>query len=317
MLRPRHNRFTPDRQAGHCESSGSCSSHIPRAHAQTPPPSDLPRTTFAALDLASQSSVRSLVSSWSLGPITSLILNAGISPGGGPKYTSEGVETAFAINHLNHALLFFLLNQRNLLAPDCRIVFVTTALTDPQQPLNRTPPHWTDAKEVAEAKVPEMQNGMVRYSTTKLGGMYFGYALARRVTQAKKGWTVIVYEPGFVPGNGSKLHRGELLRRFKSPVLSADAPGAVHAIFWIIPRLSWLFRRQGITVSTPPESGKAMEEIGMGTTFADAHGKYIMLHTEKPSCEQSYDEAKQEELWRYTVNTLGQDDAEKKAFDTI
>ena len=123
---------------------------------------------------------------------------------------------AFAVNHLNHALLFFLLKEKNLLAQKCRIIFETTATHDPKQPLNQAPPIWRSTEAVAKAA--DAQNSMVgsgvRYSNSKLAVIFFAYALASKLdaTVSDRDWTVIVYEPGFVPGGGSKLGRGRSFR---------------------------------------------------------------------------------------------------------
>ena len=131
---------------------------------------------------------------------------AGVGP---PKYDDNGIEMTFAINFVNQALLFLLLREKGLLADDGRIVFVTTALHDPKQPLNQNAPFWTGAQTVSKGDDEKLAHRMTRYSTAKLGSIFFAYALARKATAAGKNWSVIAYEPGFVPGGGSRLTRGE------------------------------------------------------------------------------------------------------------
>ena len=163
------------------------------------------------LDLSSRKAVQAFVNSWSYGPLSALICNAGMVAGDdSPTFDSNGVELCFAVNHVNQALLFFLLKEKDLLARRCRLVFLTTAQHDPKQPLNQTPPFWPDTETVAKATNKGLSNRGVRYSTAKLGTVFFGYALASKLKKADKEWTVIVYEPGFVPGGGSRLQRGEL-----------------------------------------------------------------------------------------------------------
>lgn len=174
------------------------------------------------LDLSSRTSVQSLVDSWSYGPLTSLIFNAGMVPGGKPRYDSHGVELCFAVNHVNQALLFFLMKEKNVVGNKCRIVFVTSALHDPKQPLNYTPPFWPNAEVVGRATDPKLENPGVRYSTAKLGTILFAYALGKKIMEMQgpgssitKEWSVIAFEPGFVPGGGSRLQRG--MSRASSP----------------------------------------------------------------------------------------------------
>ena len=138
-----------------------------------------------------------------------------MSPASLPSFDANGVEMAFTVNHVNHALLFFLLKEKGLLAPRCRLIFSTTALHDPKQPLNQTPPAWKSTEAVARATDAEnsMLNAGVRYSNSKLGVIFFAYALAAKLVSAgsDKDWSVVVYEPGFVPGGGSRLSRGGFL----------------------------------------------------------------------------------------------------------
>ena len=190
---------------------------------KTAPPELLPfNVRHLGLDLSSRKSVQSLVRTWSYGPLAALICNAGMAPGlDKPTYDSDGVELCFAVNYLNQALLFFLLKEKDLLAHPCRLVFLPTALHDPKQPLNQSPAFWPDTETVARAFVKDLSPRLVRYSTAKLGTIFFAYALdaklqaaaaAAKVAKAPlpdREWTVLAYEPGFIPSGGSRLQRGE------------------------------------------------------------------------------------------------------------
>jgi hypothetical protein len=54
-----------------------------------------------------------------------------------------------------------------------------------------------------------MQPDQVRYPNSKLANTIFSCALASRATASGKQWAVNIFDPGFVPGGGSKLHRSE------------------------------------------------------------------------------------------------------------
>ena len=249
-----------------------------------------------------------------------------MSPGVTTTFDANGIEMAFAVNHLNHALLFFLLKEKNLLAQKCRIIFETTALHDPKQPLNQTPPHWKSTEAVAKAA--DSQNTMlgagVRYSNAKLAVVFFGYALASKLASdgSNKHWTVIVYEPGFVPSGGSRLSRGWCFWQIDDDRLLisyTDQPFYIRFILgYIVPWMFWYFNGQGIVTSTPQISGKALADLASGRTFSDgSSGKYILLDKEWRSSEESYDVAKQEECWRWTVEYLGKDAAQRKRFNAL
>jgi NAD(P)-dependent dehydrogenase (short-subunit alcohol dehydrogenase family) len=133
---------------------------------------------------------------------------AGIAGSSPVKYVDKGVEEVFATNHLGHALLFFLLNSRGLLVPDARIAIVGSSLHNPENK-SRMKPSWTTADAVAHASDPEMQAAGITYPNSKLANTLFAYALTRRASAAGRKWAVNIYDPGFVPGGGSKLHRSE------------------------------------------------------------------------------------------------------------
>jgi len=257
------------------------------------------------LDLTSRASVRSFVSSWDYGPLRSLVLNAGMSPVKAPTFTSDGIEEAFAVNHQNQALLFFLLKEKNALGPDCRIILVGSAMHDPKAPLSPAAPYWTSAELVARAAGDKKNTGDgIRYANSKLAVQFFAYALARRVERSGQNWTVNVFEPGFMPGQGSKLTRGQ--------------PAAIRFIVsHIIPHMLWIFRMFGTVTSSPPVSGKALMHMVTGDDFKDVSGKYILIHSERPSSEDSYDVEKQDDLWDYTVKVLAISEEEKISFETM
>ncbi|ORY26998.1 hypothetical protein BCR39DRAFT_589421 [Naematelia encephala] len=244
---------------------------------RTPPPPPLPSNiVYEQLDLSSQASVRALAAAWSYGPISALVCNAGIvGPAALGQYTSDGVEITVAVNYLNHALLFFLLKDRNLLEPDCRIILTTT-------------------EGFAKRTDPKLSNPLIQYANTKLEMILFAYALVRRIKESGKKWTVIAFEPGFTPGQGSKLGR--------------DSPAAARWVGdHIIPHTLWIFRMFGTVTSSPPVSGRAMAKVVLSDEYNGITGKYILLHEERPSSKDSYDVEKQEDVWNWTINTLAKD----------
>lgn len=87
---------------------------------------------FLPLDLSSLANVRAFAEKYSkqgYPPIKALLLNAGLQKATGISYTEDGYETTFGVNHVGHALLFFLLQSH--LAPDARIVITASGVHDP------------------------------------------------------------------------------------------------------------------------------------------------------------------------------------------
>ncbi|RSH76777.1 uncharacterized protein EHS24_005355 [Apiotrichum porosum] len=104
------------------------------------PPKDLPdNVEFHKFDLSDPESVRSCAEWWPYPPADAFVGCAGI--GGTPKvtYIQDGIEQTFATNHLGHALLIFLLNDRGAFAPNARISFVGSSLHDPENPSSLKP----------------------------------------------------------------------------------------------------------------------------------------------------------------------------------
>lgn len=88
--------------------------------------------TYLPLDLSSLANVRAFADAYSkqgYPPIKALLLNAGLQITTGVSYTTDGFETTFGVNHVGHALLFYLLRPQ--LAPDARIVITASGVHDP------------------------------------------------------------------------------------------------------------------------------------------------------------------------------------------
>jgi NAD(P)-dependent dehydrogenase (short-subunit alcohol dehydrogenase family) len=120
-----------------------------------------------------------------------------------------------------------------------------------------------------------------RYATSKLANVYFTYGLARRLPA---GVTVNAFDPGLMPGTG-------LVREAPAPVRFANTHVGPH----IIPLLR---RVHHPNVHTVRESGDALARLVTDPALADVTGKYFEGQREIPSSDESYDEARAEELWQ-------------------
>ncbi|PQE16388.1 short-chain dehydrogenase protein [Rutstroemia sp. NJR-2017a BVV2] len=265
-------------------------------------------TIFMQLDLADTTNVRSFVEKWIADPskpmIQALVLNAGLQFPAGLVLTPEGVEKTFAIAHVGHALLFFLLCP--YLPPNSRVVLTSSGTHDPAQKSGLPDAEYNTAEDLAHPptdmiKIP----GRKRYSTAKLCNVLFTYALARKLAEhvPDRHVTVNAMDPGLMPGTGLAREGSRIERWLWNSVL---------------PHMIGLLR---ILVTpnthTPAESGAALCRLAVGADVEGITGKYFEGLKEIKSSQDSYNEAKQEDLWKWTTNYLAKDEIEKAKFESL
>jgi len=153
------------------------------------------------LDLASLSNVRSFVQSLTKKldgtMIDILILNAGAQFGTTKHRTSDGFESAFAINHLAHYLLLRLLAPS--LAKNATIVITTSDVHDPKQvPFG---PKELDPEALAHPKDKGgFMPGIRACASSKLCNLLTARAFEVSFDAQNNGVRVIAYNPGLTPG---------------------------------------------------------------------------------------------------------------------
>lgn len=274
---------------------------------------------FLPLDLTSTQNVRIFVQNYGLQlypPISSLLLNAGIQfhRGNSLHYSPDNVELTFATNHVGHALLFFLLKPH--LANDARIILTSSGTHDPTLMAKSRL-----VSPVAEYKSAELlarptdnegyeteRKGVQRYASSKLVNVMFTYALERRLQvlrkRTDKQWTVAAFDPGLMPGTS----------------LARDAGPIINWMFlYLGPWLTWLLRLMtgSGNVHSPKESGMSLagHALTRGEKSIAESGRYFQGTELRDSSVASYDVDKQEDLWRWTVESLGRDDRERAEFE--
>ncbi|KAH7313874.1 putative short-chain dehydrogenase [Stachybotrys elegans] len=261
---------------------------------------------FMPLDLSNLANVRSFAAQWELKQfpaIHSLVLNAALQFPDGIQYSDDGFEKTFAISHVGHALLLFLL--RKYLADTARIAVVSSGTHDPAQKSGLPDAHYVSAEQLAHP-TPEIiqKSGRQHYSNSKLANILFTYRLDRQFQDINKRlgkhWTINAFDPGLMPGTG--------LAREAGPVL---------AFVWhnIFPKIRWLLNLfMNNNVHTPEESGSSLARLVIGSDLEKTSGQYFEGRKPIKSSTESYDEKKQEDLWQWTINTLAKDEAEKRSF---
>ncbi|KAI0172701.1 NAD(P)-binding protein [Hypoxylon sp. FL1284] len=273
-------------------------------------------TIYIPLDLGSVQKVRKYASDWAAAghpPIRALLLNAGLQFPGPVSKTVDGLESTFAINHVGHALLFHLLAP--CLAPGARVVVTSSGTHDPEQTKGTSfpLPAYISAEEMARPTAASAGNpGRQRYAESKLANVMWMYPLDRRLRRRAeagaehdnlRGVTVSAFDPGLMPGTGLGREAGPFFRFVW-----------MHVLPRVVPLLRLLLSPN---VHTPRQSGSNLARVAVSPNLADQAGKYFEGPKTIKTSELSYDEDKQEDLWRWTVDFLAKDNEEKERFEQL
>lgn len=70
-------------------------------------------------------------------------------------------------------------------------------------------------------------------------------------------------------------------------------------------------------IHTTQESGIALARLAVSPEVEGVTGKYYEGLKQIESSKVSYDVAKQEDLWEWTADFVGKDEAEKQAFKSL
>lgn len=257
------------------------------------------RVEALPLDLASLASVRAFAVRLADGrpPLRTLVCNAGTQVVRGTRYTQDGMELTFGVNHLGHFLL------ANLLLPRMergRIVFVTSGTHDPQRRTGMPAPHVRTAEQLAyperhpdPAEQGESASiaGRRRYTASKLCNVMCAYEMHRRLQAAgRTAVTCNAFDPGAVPGTG----------------LARDWPAPMRFAWNNVGRaLVPVLRAAGLPFSTPARSGAALARVAADPALEGVSGRYWEIGHEARSSAESYDEARARALWDDSARLAG------------
>ena len=255
-----------------------------------------------ALDLSTHAGTRSFVNEFisrSYPPISALLLNAAIQYTNGVHMSKDGIEEMFEVTHVNHALLFFLLKDH--LKEDARISIVASSTHDPAKKRIK-PITYTSADEIAHPAIVEekgMDEGLKRYALAKLANILFAYKLAEKAQAAGKQWVVSAFDPGVM---ATRLYREQ--GWFFNWVIA-----------WLAP---WLIAE----TYTAKVTAESYVKLAIGHEYGDAKtisGRYYRVLNVEPikSSVESYDDAKQQDLWDWTIQQTAKGQEEAKAFENL
>lgn len=224
---------------------------------------DLPRTTVVRGDMASLQSVREVAAAIDE-PLDGYVGNAGVQMTTDTTTTVDGFETTFAVN----VLAQYLLVKSLKLLDGGRIVITgsDSHFGTFRHNLGLVPaPRWSTPEQLARPGT--VGNGRAAYSTSKLGVVYLVHALARRLRT-----DAYTFNPAFTPGTG--LVRQDRIGDFVWRRVFPYLPG----------------------VNTVERAGAQLAAVALGPRPAPS-GAYIDRWNVTPSSPESYDEAREDELW--------------------
>ncbi|MGV9340174.1 SDR family NAD(P)-dependent oxidoreductase [Streptomyces sp. NPDC003688] len=245
-------------------------------------------------DLASLAEIRRAVTeilrgldTGQLPPLGGYLGNAGLTVTTTDLRTTDGYEMTFGVNVLSHYLLVRELLPRFtgpgwivLTSSDCHFgQFRHTLGATP-------PPRWETPERLATPRAGGAREAGRAYATSKLGVIHLTHALARRLPD---GVGVYSYNPALVAGTDFFRH----------------APGPVRGVlngFFQLQR----FLGRGMT---PRQAGVRLAETILTGPIART-GSYLDRGRAVPSSPESYDEAREEELWRAAALLV---DADRRA----
>lgn len=239
--------------------------------------SAIPGQTYVVCDQSSLDSVRAAAEQIS-GPLQAVVLAAGIQTVDTSARSSGGYELTFAVNVLAPHLLLGMLSPH---VQETTVVHVGSGTHYGQfrRSYAMVPaPQWASAGQLATIRGI---GGGVAYSTSKLALLHHTHELARR---APKSVVPICFDPGMMPGTELARYRGTVAQfawKRVMPILR-PLPG----------------------VSTPEVSGRNLATLALAT---GPRGDYVEIDRRTASSDESYDEARELELFDELNSLVGLD----------
>ncbi len=235
---------------------------------------------------AAVENIRDLAAREIIPPIDLIVANAGVQVGSVTQASVDGLEMTFAVNVLAnfalvHGLTPALQSPGRVVITGSDVHFGDFAHTMGLIPA----PEWGNPAVVSRPVVPgdeKARRGQIAYSTSKLGVVYLVHALARRLPA---GVDVYTFNPSLVPGTGLARDYGALGR-------------------WAWDRIMPLLRFTPLAMSAQ-QAGELLANAAVGPRPGDT-GSYIDRGSVVPSSAESYDPAREEQLWDFADGLLSE-----------
>ncbi len=227
--------------------------------------------------------IQDILASKKVRPLHAIVANAGLSSADTREMSADGYELTFAVNYLAHAQLINGLKD-TIVAPG-RIVLVgsdTYYENTFRKILHVAAADWRDPIEIARpasaSTQPTILASGTAYSNSKLAILYYAHELQRHL---KDGISVIVFEPGFMPGTG----------------LSRDQAPAVQSIARMIGRLPG--------VSKPANSAPLLASVALDEKWSHLRGgDYVVKNKLTEVKPFANDRERELRLWQATNELL-------------
>lgn len=227
--------------------------------------------------------IQDILASNKVRPLHAIVANAGLSSVDTRKMSADGYELTFAVNYLAHAQLINGLKD-TIVAPG-RIVLVgsnTYYQNTFRKLLHVAPADWRDPVEIARpasaSTQPTIRASGTAYSNSKLAFFYYAHELQRHV---QDGISVIVFEPGFMPGTG----------------LSRGVAPAAQSIARMIGRLPG--------VSKPTTSAPMLASVALDEKWSHLRGGDFVVKNKQTEVKPlAHDRERELRLWQATDELL-------------
>jgi light-dependent protochlorophyllide reductase len=245
------------------------------------------------LDLAELQSVRHFVrqlAQLNMPPLKGLVCNAGVQIVSGDKFTVDGFETTFGVNHLAHFLLVNLLLPQ--MVENSRIIFVSSDTHDLTTQTGMPAPRYESPHQMAfPREINELEDfgslGQRRYATSKLCNLLCTYELARRLQRHQSTISVNAFNPGLMLD--TQLSRGYSIKQKLSLLLNIFLP----------------LLRQVLKFHNSKNMGKALALMILNPDLNGVTGQYFDGFVRGNSSPESHDELKTLELWETSKILVG------------
>ncbi len=235
------------------------------------------------LDLSSLKQIKEAVQRLNI-PLNILICNAGLSYSSPiARYTQDGIEETFGVNHLGHFLLTDLLLKKY----SANLKKITVVASDAHNPdkTNKVfpPSDFSSIRELAYPSSSPKNAGPLRYVHSKLCNVLFTYELDRRLRfKGETDITVNAFNPGFIPGTS----------------LGKDTPAFTRFLLkYVLSKMRFMIPG----MRTVQQSASDLIEVALNTQLS---GKYYDGRKEVPSSDLSYDKDLAHELWEESEKLL-------------
>jgi NAD(P)-dependent dehydrogenase (short-subunit alcohol dehydrogenase family) len=175
------------------------------------------------------------------------------------------------------------------LVGSARIVVVASGTHDPEIRTGMPHPTYAPPEQLARLSPDKDEDlgtfGRRAYTTSKLCNVLFTYALDQRLAElGRPDVCVNAFDPGAMMTG--------LARNWPLP--------ARVALYAASPLLALL-----PATSTPGRSGADLARLAVDPSYDGTSGSYYSRAKERPSSKESYDEAKQAELWKGSAELVG------------